>query len=382
MDFFRLRLPTEVEFGHGSSRQVGARARTFGGSRVLVVTDRGVRAAGIVDPVVDELDSAGLPATVFDDVAPNPRDTSIERGVAVATEEGCDLLVAVGGGSPMDTAKGISVVMAHGGRILDYEGDARVPGPVAPVIAVPTTAGSGSEVTFLAMITDASRSLKVTVASPFIAPRLALVDPQLTLGLPRALTAATGMDALTHSIEGYTHRSADPLSESLALKSISLLGRSLPIAYADGGNRQARNDVMLASLAAGMVLANTGTGATHCLAEAAAGLYDLPHGVANAIYLPVVMEHNLIALPEKYANIARALGEDLGGLSRREAAKTAVRAVAALAADIGIPTAAEVGVRPQDFERLVATTVEDPCLASNPRTLTEADVLALYQRAQ
>jgi alcohol dehydrogenase len=383
MDGFAFRLRTEIEFGFGVSGRVGERARSLGGSRVLVVTDRGVKAAGLVEPVLETLRSQGLPAVMFDDVAPNPRESSVAQGAALAAQEACDLLIAVGGGSPMDTAKGIAVVLAHGGSVLDYGTPGMIlPGQGTPVITIPTTAGSGSEVTYLAIITDSKNSTKTTVASPFMAPRLTLVDPELTLGLPRALTASTGMDALTHCIEGYTNRASHPVSDSLALTAISLLGRSLPVAYADGSKREARAEVMLASLLSGVVLTSTRTSAAHAMAEAAAALYDLPHGIANAIYLPVVMEHNLIALPVKYADIARALGEELGGLSRRECARTAVGAVYALAADLGIPRAEQVGVRPADFARMAAMASQDPCLDNNPRTLTDADLIALYERAQ
>lgn len=379
---FGFNLPTRIEFGCGVSSRVADEAASLGGNRILVVTDRGVRAAGLVEAVVERLEAGGLSAVVFDDVAPNPREASVAGGAAVASAEACDLLVAVGGGSPMDTAKAIGVVLTHGGSILDYEEPNRLTQPITPLVVIPTTAGSGSETTFLAVITDPARSLKMTIASPLLAARAALVDPELTTGLPRALTASTGMDALAHAIEAYTAEESNPIADSLALTSVSLLARSLGAAYANGSDMNARSDVMLASLLAGIAVGNSHTAGAHCMAEAAAGLYDLPHGVANAIYLPVVMEYNALGLPEKFARLAATMGQDMVGLTRREAALKAARAVRELAGDLSIPTAEQVGVRPEDFPRLAAIAWTDPSARSNPRVLTESDLLALYRQAQ
>lgn len=381
MKTFSFQLPTRIEFGNGLSKRVGEEAKALGGTRALVVTDPGVRAAGLLDPVLQQLTDADLVVMVFDEVAPNPRDTSVAKGAELATAEGCDLLVAVGGGSPMDTAKGIGVIQTHGGGIVDYEGLGVVTKPITPLIAVPTTAGTGSEVTFWAVITDTARSFKMSVGSPLIAARVALVDPELTSGLPPALTASTGMDALTHAIEGYTATLCEPLTDSLALTAISLLSRSLGVAYANGADTDARYDVMLGSLLAGVAFGNSDIGGVHCMAEAIGGLYDTPHGVANAIYLPVIMEYNCLALPDKFADIARAMGEDVTGLSRREAAYVAVEAVAELAADLRIPSSEDVGVRPEDFLRLAKAAAMNVSVESNPRVVTEADFYELYQQA-
>lgn len=381
MKTFSFQLPTRIEFGNGLSKRVGEEAKAVGGTRVLVVTDPGVRAAGLLDPVLHQLADAGLAVVIFDEVAPNPRDSSVAKGAELATAEGCDLLVAVGGGSPMDTAKGIGVIQTHGGAIGDYEGLDVVTKPITPLIAIPTTAGTGSEVTFWAVITDTARSFKMSVGSPLIAARVALVDPELTAGLPSVLTASTGMDALTHAIEGYTATLCEPLTDSLALTAISLLSRSLGAAYANGADADARYDVMLGSLLAGVAFGNSDIGGVHCMAEAIGGLYDTPHGVANAIYLPVVMEYNCLALPDKFADIARAMGEDVTGLSRREAAYVAVEAVAELAADLRVPSSEDVGVRPEDFPRLAKAAAMNVSVESNPRVVTETDFYELYRQA-
>lgn len=381
MRSFAFLLPTEIEFGCGVSRQVGVKARGLGASKALVVTDRGVLAAGLVDPVLEDLAAAELRAVLFEEVAPNPRDSSIAAGAALASSEGCDVVVAVGGGSPIDAAKGMALVNAHGAAVLDYEVTG-VPGPITPLIAVPTTAGSGSEVAFMAVVTDSDQARKVTLTDRHLAPRVALVDPRLTLDLPRALTAATGLDALTRAIEAYTVKRSGPLTDSLALTAVTLLGRSLGIAYADGGNVEARTEVMLASLLTGIAVANTGTGGTHCMGEAAAGLYDLPRGMASAIFLPEMMEWDYVAVPDKFAEIARALGQDTSRLSRREAAYAAVRAVRELASDLRIPTAAEVGIVPDDLPRLAeAAAANEACALGNARALSEADFLTLFRQA-
>lgn len=381
MKTFSFQLPTRIEFGNGVSRNVGTEAVALGGTRVLVVTDAGLRAAGLVDPVVADLEAAGLSAVIFDDVAPNPRDTSVAAGAELAAAEGADLLVAVGGGSPMDTAKGIGVIQANGGSIADYEGLDAVSKPITPLIAVPTTAGTGSEVTFWSVITDTARSFKMSVGSPLIAPRVALVDPELTLGLPAALTASTGMDALTHAIEGYTATLSEPLTDSLALTAVELIAGSLRRAYANGADVDARYDMMLASLLAGVAFGNSDIGGVHCMAEAIGGLYDTPHGVANAIYLPVVMEYNSVAVPQKFARLAAALGEDVSGLGTAQAAKRAAAAVRELADDLRIPSAAEVGVDPKDFDRLAAAAAVNVSVGSNPRAAAECDFRELYRVA-
>lgn len=382
MERFSFQLPVRIEFGHGVSETVAEEARGLGGSRALIVTDPGIRAAGLVDPVLERLQSAGLATVVFDDVAPNPRDTQVGHGVEIASAEGCDVLIAVGGGSPMDTAKAIGVVARNGGRIQDYEGLGLVREPIVPLIAIPTTSGTGSEVTFWSVITDTERSFKMSVGSPLCAASVALVDPELTLGLPAAITAYTGVDALTHAVEGYTATLSEPLTDSLAVSAIRLIGGSLRQAYANGANRQARYDMSLGSLLAGVAFGNSDIGAVHCMGEAIGGLYDVAHGIAMAIYLPVVAEFNAIACPEKFAVVAEALGEDVSGLPPTEAAKRAAKAIRRLTDDVSIPSAAEAGVVPQDFPRLARAASANVSVESNPRVVTEKDFLGLFERAQ
>ena len=245
MKTYSYQLPTRIEFGNGVSRQVGAEAKALGSTRAMIVTDPGVRAAGIVDPITASLSDAGIETVVFDGVAANPRDADVDEAGRVASAEKVDLLVAVGGGSPMDTAKGVGVLQTHGGRITDWEGWSVVTRPITPLITIPTTSGTGSEVSFWAVITDTARHYKMSVASPMIAARVALLDPELTLTLPRRLTASTGMDALSHSVEAYTAATGCPLADAFAVAGIEACGRSLRRACADGSvsRGQIRDDV-------------------------------------------------------------------------------------------------------------------------------------------
>jgi alcohol dehydrogenase len=382
MKNFSFQLPTRIEFGHGVSANVGDEAKGLGGSRALVVTDPGVKNAGLVEPILARLDGAGVDWVIFDEVSPNPRDTQVQTGSDFAASEGCDVLVAIGGGSPMDTAKAIGVVLTGGGRIQDYEGLGLVKGPITPLIAIPTTSGTGSEVTFWSVITDTERSFKMSVGSPLCAATVALVDPDLTVGLPAGITAYTGVDALTHAVEGYTATLSEPLTDSLAVSAIRLIGTSLRQAYANGANLDARYDMSLASLLAGVAFGNSDIGAVHCMGEAIGGLYDVPHGIAMAIYLPHVVEFNAIAVPEKFAVVAEALGKDVSGTSAVDAAKCAAAAIRELTDDLGIPSAPEVGVKSEDVPRLAKASAVNVSVESNPRVVTEKDFVALFEAAQ
>lgn len=381
MKTYSYQLPTRIEFGNGVSKQVGAEAQALGATRALVVTDPGVLAAGLVDPIVADLTEAGIATVVFDRVAPNPRDTDIDEGGRVAAAEHVDLIVAVGGGSPMDTAKGIGVLQTHGGKITDWEGWSIVTRPITPLITIPTTSGTGSEVSFWAVITDTSRHYKMSVASPLIAARVALLDPELTLTLPPRLTASTGMDALSHSVEAFTASVGCPLADAFAVAGIEACGRSLRKACADGGDLEARYGMMYASMMGLLAVGGSDVAGVHCMGEAIGGLYDTPHGEAMAIYLPVVTEYNLDTAPEKYATVARLLGEEVEGLPPQEAATRAVDALRTLNAELGIPSAAEAGVKRDDFRRLAQAAAINLSAGSNPRAAGEEEYHRLFELA-
>jgi alcohol dehydrogenase len=381
MESFSFLLPTRIAFGNGMIHRVGEEATALGGTRAFIVTDPGIVAAGLTEPVIGALGKAGLESIVFSALEANPRDTSVARGAEVAGGKNCDLLVGVGGGSAIDTAKAIGVIRSNGGSITDYEGLDVVKKPIPPLIAIPTTAGTGTEVTFWSVITDTKRSFKMSIGSSLLAPTVALVDPEVTVGLPPDLTASTGMDALTHAIEAYTATVSQPVTDSLALSAIELIGKSLGKAYANGANRQARYDMMLASLLAGLAFGNSDIGGVHCMAEAIGGLYDTPHGVANAIYLPVVMEHNCMANPEKFARIARALGVNTANMSTNQAARCSHEVIRELSESLDIPSAKEVGVLPEDFKKLAKAAAINVSVESNPRVIDVAGFYQLFEKA-
>ena len=382
MKSFEFQLPTRIVFGLGASEGVGQEAAALAAKRALVVTDPGLVSAGIVDLMTARLQAEGIESVVFSAVSSNPRDVEVEAGVAVARENGCDVLVAVGGGSAIDCAKAIGTLMTNGGRIQDYEGLGKVVKPSTPLIAIPTTHGTGSEVTFWYVITDAAAKRKVDAGSPLMAARVALVDPELTVSLPPTLTAATGLDALTHAIEAYTGMPNEPLTDSLALTAVSLIGRSLRKAYANGQNREARYDVTLASLLAGVAFANSDVGAVHCISETLGGFYDIPHGVANAVYLPIVAQYNLLAEPERSARLADALADGSGEPAPGGGSERLVAMLEKLNQDLGIPSARDIGVKDEDIPRLAEICTTNVSIESNARPITAEGFCRLLEIGQ
>ncbi|MQL50716.1 iron-containing alcohol dehydrogenase [Desulfofundulus thermobenzoicus] len=381
LNSFTFQLPTRVEFGLGVSQKIGDEAVNLGGECALIVTDPGVIKAGIIDQVTSSLKQTDISYSIFSDIEPNPRDTSVEKGAEIARKSGADLLVAVGGGSAIDTAKGIGVLLTHGGAIQYYEGLGKVSRPITPLIAIPTTAGTGSEVTFWAVITDTERRFKMSVGSPLIAPKVALVDPEVTKSLPPLLTASTGMDALTHAIEAYTATLANPVTDGLALYAIELISSHIRQATFNGYDLTARSGMLLGSLIAGMAFGNSDVAAVHCMAEAVGGLYDIPHGIANAILLPHVMEYNASSCGEKYARIASVMGVDTSGLGQEESARKAVAAVMQLTQDLKLPTLKEVGVKEGDLPELARRAAANVSVESNPRKVTFEDFLKIFRKA-
>ncbi len=404
---FSFELPTRIEYGAGVFSNLASELSRLGARRVLIVTDKGVRRALSDAAIVDPLRKADIGVMVFDEVEPNPKDRNVEKGAAVARQLGAEALVAIGGGSPIDCAKSIAVLVSHGGdRIKAYEGKTGVVRSVTPWIAVPTTAGTGSEVTFSSVITDSEGKYKMTVKSPFMAARVALVDPELTHTVPPRTTAATGVDALTHAIEAYTVTCSEPISDALALHAISLISRSLRDAVRNGRDAKARSSMMLGSLLAGIAFSHSDVGSVHCMAESLGGVYDLPHGVCNAILLPYVMEYNMACCQERYAKVAQAMGVscDLGGNGgdygrddthaglggrvcpgtddkmRRQAA-AAVRAVKSLCRDVGLPALNTLGTRESDLPMLAEMSARNISTESNPRPMDKEDYLEVFKRA-
>jgi choline dehydrogenase len=365
--------------GPGAVASLGELCRELGIRRPLLVTDKGVLAAGLVEPALAQLDDAVL----FDGVRPNPDIELVGEGSAAYREQGCDGLVALGGGSSIDAAKAIGVEVVHGGSILDYEyGREPISKRLPPLVAVPTTAGTGSEVTLWAVITDHERKLKFNVGgTPLIGPHAAVIDPELMLGLPPAVTAATGLDALSHGIECYTCDYHQPFNDAVALHAIELVASWLRAAVEDGSNLEARTHMAHAATLGGMSYGTESAGAAHAMSQSAGGVHDCPHGALTARVLGPVCEFNVPAAPERYARIALALGVETAGMDIDQAAYAGVEALDRLIDDVGIPTLVELGFSEDEIPMLAQIAYNDPQTLGNPRVLNVDDYVSIYTRA-
>ena len=368
---FSFDLPTRIEYGGGAVEKLADELERLQAKNVMLVTDVRLAASGLLSRFTTHLGSRRISYDIFTRVEANPKDYNVEEGAQKAAFLKPDCLVAIGGGSPIDCAKAISVVAPGGSPVQDYAGKGTVTGDVLPLIAVPTTAGSGSEVTFSAVITDSRQHYKFSIKDPKIAPQVAIIDPELTQSMPPALTAATGMDALTHAIEAYTATASEPLADAAALYAVEMISHHLKTAVSEGQNLQARSGMMLGSVLAAIAFSHSDVAAVHCIAEAMGGKYDLPHGVCNAIVLPVVMEYNLDFCTEKYARLARAMGFSYRNV--QSGAQKAVAAVKKLAADIQLPSFKELGIKEVDLDDLARHSAANGSNASNPRPMEEAD---------
>ena len=374
-----VEVPTRIVHGPGAISRLGELAAELGITRPFLVTDKGVAAAGLVDTALAQLDGG----TVFDDVRPNPDVELVDEAAAAYLESGCDGLIGLGGGSSLDTAKAVGVELVHGGSILEYEyGGTPITKRIPPLVAVPTTSGTGSEVTLWAVITDHERQIKFNVGgTPLIGPHVALVDPELTLGLPPAVTAATGMDALSHGIECFTCDYHQPFNDAVALRAIELAGRWLRLAVSDGSNLEARTHMAHAATLGGMAYGTESAGGAHAMSQSAGGVHDCPHGALTARVLGPVCEYNASALPERYARIAQGLGVDTSGLDDLSAALVGVEELYRLTDDVGIPTMAELGFSEDEIPMLARIAFEDPQTIGNPRDVDTAGYEEIYRNA-
>ncbi len=372
---FSFELPTRIEFGQGVSSAVADVLGDLGGKRPLVVTDKGVINAGIFEKIKDYLEGKGLEYLVFSSVEPNPKDRDVMNGASEAEAFGADSIIAIGGGSPIDCAKGIGVIVTHGGKIRDYEGRNAVTKETLPMVAVPTTSGTGSEVTFSSVITDTTDRFKFSIRHPRIAARVALCDPGLTVSMPPMLTAATGMDALTHAIEGFTAKPSEPVADACALYAIEMIVKYLPRAVNSGDDMEARSAMLMGSVLAGISFSHSDVASVHCIAEALGGMYDAPHGMCNAVALAPVMRFNMPFCVDRYARVATAMGLSFKGA--KEGAEKAVEKVEGLAADVGLPPFSSLGVRDEDRETIAEYSARNGSNSSNPRPMSKEDYLEL-----
>lgn len=385
MNVRSFEIPTVMKHGLGAIKTLADEAKALGLKRPLIVTDPGIVKAGILERAEMPLQMANVEYAVFDKVAPNPPIALVDEGAEIYRREGCDGLIGLGGGSAMDTAKSIGVVAANGGSIKNYEWADPQPikQRVPPLICVPTTAGTGSEVTLWAVITDEERKIKFNVGgTPLIGAWVALLDPELTLDLPPAVTAGTGMDALAHAVECYTCAYAQPLPDSVALLAMEYVAGYLRVAFAQGHNTQARYKMSQAAMLGGLAYGTESAGAAHAMSQSAGGLYpNVPHGPFTARLLGPVMEYNYMGEPEKFARIALAMGEDIRGLSVWQAAEKAVEAVMRLTEDVEIPSLQALGLKEEEIPKLAQMAYNDPQTIGNPRDLSVKSYEQIYQRA-
>jgi alcohol dehydrogenase len=372
----------EIVHGAGARHLAGRYARNIGATRVLVVSDPGVVASGWTAEVMGSLEAEGIASRTYTAVTPNPRTGEVAAGVEAALEVGCDAIVAVGGGSPMDCAKGIGIELANGRPILEFEGVDRIGSPIPPLLCVPTTCGSGADVSQFAIFTERERRLKFAVVSKAIVPDVALIDVETTRSLPRYVVACTAMDALVHSIEAFVSNASSALTDVHALSAIRGVEANLEAALRDPPDLDARARLMVASLEAGLAFSNASLGAVHAMAHAVGGLVDNPHGEANAMLVEHVVAFNYGACPERHDEIALRLGAELSRLGaggRLQALTAALRRVKAIAGlDLRLR---DRGVVRADLGALARTAVVDPCIVTNPRPLTACDVEAIYEDA-
>lgn len=375
-------LPTRNIFGAGSVQEAGPLAKSLGMKKVLLVTDEYLASVGMAEKVQKIFEDAGVECAVFAGAEPNPTDKNVEDGVAFYKENGCDSICSLGGGSPHDCAKGIGLVVSNGGDIKDFEGVDKSQNEMVPLVAINTTAGTASEITRFSIITDTARKVKMAIVDWRVTPKISINDPELMVGMPPSLTAATGMDALTHAVEAYVSTAANPLTDSAAIKAIEMIAEYLPKAVANGDDMVARDKMAYAQYLAGAAFNNASLGYVHAMAHQLGGFYNLPHGVCNAILLPHVEQFNLIAKAERFADIAVAMGLNVDGLSVNEAAQLAVDELYILGQMVGIPPNLQaLDVKEEDFEVMATNAKLDVCQATNPRQATLEEVIQIFQNA-
>jgi alcohol dehydrogenase len=372
----------EFVFGDDARYLAGRYARNFGGRKVLVVTDPGVIEAGWADHVIAALEADGLAFTVFSSVSPNPKEIEVMEGAEAFNSHGCNMIVVVGGGSPMDCAKGIGIVCSNGKHVLEFEGVDKVPIPGPPLICVPTTAGTSADVSQFAIINDTHRKLKVAIISKTVVPDVALIDPATTVTMDRHLTACTAMDALTHAIEAYVSNANSPITDLHALEAIRLVSRNLLDALSEPKNMFLRNQLMLGSLHAGLAFSNASLGAVHAMAHSLGGLLDLPHGHCNAILLPLVVDFNYAASPERFQRIGEAMGLDMKDTPISQRRKAVCDEIKRLQSEAGIlPTLGALGASLNDLPKLAQGAMQDACMVTNPRRPTENEIERIFENA-
>ncbi|GFM70221.1 alcohol dehydrogenase [Pseudomonas cichorii] len=375
-------IPAVNIIGSGCIEEAMQAIRKYGFLKALIVTDAGLAKAGVAAQVAGLLVEQGIDAVIYDGAKPNPTIANVEKGLALLQERQCDFVISLGGGSPHDCAKGIALCASNGGHISDYEGVDRSQKPQLPLIAINTTAGTASEMTRFCIITDEVRHVKMAIIDRNVTPILSVNDPKMMVGMPRSLTAATGMDALTHAIEAYVSTAATPITDACAIKAMNLIAGNLYKAVCDGTDIVARENMAYAQFLAGMAFNNASLGYVHAMAHQLGGFYDLPHGVCNAVLLPHVQSFNATVSAARLTDVAHAMGADIRGLSPQEGASAAVEAIRKLSTSVEIPSGLlALGVKEEDIPTLATNALKDACGLTNPRPASQEQIESIFRQA-
>ncbi|WBW99157.1 L-threonine dehydrogenase [Oceanirhabdus sp. W0125-5] len=382
MSSFKFYMPSLNVMGPKSLQEAGAEIKCLGFKKALIVTDKVLVDIKLVENLTKVLDDINIEYVIFDGTQPNPTVGNVEAGLKLIKENNCDFVVSFGGGSPHDCAKGIALVATNGGSIKDYEGVDKSAKPQLPLIAVNTTAGTASEMTRFCIITDEERHIKMAIVDKNTTPIMAVNDPLLMVAMPKSLTAATGMDALTHAVEAYVSIAATPITDACAIKAIELISENLRAAVENGSDENARDKMAYAEFLAGMAFNNASLGYVHAMAHQLGGFYDLPHGVCNAVLLPHVQAYNAQVSPERLKDVAKAMGVNVEGMTAEEGAKAAIDAIKTLSSDIKIPAGLkELGAKEEDFEVLATNALNDACGFTNPKQATLEEIIDIFKAA-
>jgi len=375
-------MPSVNIMDDNSLIDAGTIVASKGFKKALIVTDKVLMDIKLVDKLTEVLKNNNVNYAIFDETKPNPTVTNVHDGVDLLKQEECDFVISFGGGSPHDCAKGIALVAANGGSIKDYEGVHKSAKPQLPLVAINTTAGTASEMTIFCIITDEDRHVKMAIVDKHVTPILAVNDPALMMDMPKSLTAATGMDALTHAVEAYVSTAATPITDACALKAVTLVSENLRTAVENGQDKDARNNMAYAEFLAGMAFNNASLGYVHAMAHQLGGFYDLPHGVCNAILLPHVQRYNAQVVPGRLKDVAAAMGVDVKGLSDADGADKALKAIMTLSKDIKIPAGLEeLGAKKEDIDTLTVNALKDACGFTNPKQATHEEIAGIFTNA-
>ncbi|MBY5945350.1 L-threonine dehydrogenase [Photobacterium rosenbergii] len=375
-------IPTVNLMGAGCLTEAVDAVKAHGFKKALIVTDKVLSQIGMVKQVADLLAQRDIDSVVFDGTQPNPTIGNVEAGLALLKDGECDFVISLGGGSPHDCAKGIALVASNGGKIADYEGVDQSAKPQLPLVAINTTAGTASEMTRFCIITDEARHIKMAIVDKNTTPLMSVNDPELMLAKPASLTAATGMDALTHAIEAYVSTAATPITDAVAIKAIELIQAHLRTAVEDGQNIEAREQMAYAQFMAGMAFNNASLGYVHAMAHQLGGFYDLPHGVCNAVLLPHVQRYNAQVCPERLKDVAKVMGVNVEGMTAEQGAEAALEAIQALSKDVGIPAGLQqLGAKEEDIAVLADNALKDACGFTNPKQASHEEISAIFAAA-